>query len=245
MTSIAWRLIRPTVAVVLGAASLAGCGLFPTMTDRDCMARVMYFESNRSSEAGMLAVGTVVMNRVSSRKYPRSVCGVVGQTSQFAPGVLRKPMVGKAKYRAYKVANAVLAGQRYPGLRGVMYFHTHDSSYPRPNRTYVAIAGGNAFYNHGTVPVRASSPIALASRSTTAAPARVALPPPGRTPSPVPAYPVGGLTPLPVPQPVERRVAQTVPEPLPAPVAAPAAAAPASIEDLLRQTDSGGAGSLY
>ena len=34
------------------------------------MTRVMYFESNRSSAEGMLAVGTVVMNRVESASFP-------------------------------------------------------------------------------------------------------------------------------------------------------------------------------
>lgn len=263
MTTPAWRLIGPTLAVVLGAVSLAGCGLFPTMSDRECMARVMYFESNRSSESGMFAVGTVVMNRVASPKYPKTVCGVVGQPHQFAPGVLRKPMTGKARLRAYKVADAVLAGQRYPGMKGVMYFHTHDTSYPRPNRTYVVIAGGNAFYHRGEgrVPARASSPIAVAARSTTqptlpvraTKTARVALPPSSHTPSPVAPYSAGALTPLPVPQPVEPRVAQVadhsavpavVPLPEPEP-ARPAAGAPASIDDLLQQNDLGGAGGLY
>src|SRR5919112_4352822 len=82
------------------AAGLAACGTTGSKRqsdyDRACMARAMYFESNRSSDEGMLAVGTVVMNRVNSGKYPRTVCGVVGQKNQFAPGVLSKPMKEKA-----------------------------------------------------------------------------------------------------------------------------------------------------
>ena len=89
-----------SVAVAVAAASLlAGCGTlspFAHLSSRDCLARAMYFESNRSSDDGMLAVGTVVMNRVADREYPKSVCGVVGQKNQFAPGVLVKPMKPKA-----------------------------------------------------------------------------------------------------------------------------------------------------
>ena len=48
----------------------------------------MYFESNRSSREGMIAVGSLVMNRVHSEKFPNSVCAVVGQKNQFAPGVM-------------------------------------------------------------------------------------------------------------------------------------------------------------
>ncbi|MDD9332228.1 MAG: cell wall hydrolase, partial [Bartonella sp.] len=35
------------------------------LTERQCLMRAMYFESNRSSREGMIAVGTVVMNRVN------------------------------------------------------------------------------------------------------------------------------------------------------------------------------------
>src|SRR3954471_12931809 len=74
-----------TFAVLLG--TLAGCGhMGSTGSDRQCLARGMYVESVRSSDDGMLAVGTVVMNRLQSGRYPRTVCGVVGQPNQFAPG---------------------------------------------------------------------------------------------------------------------------------------------------------------
>lgn len=109
------------------------------------MTRVMYFESNRSSPEGMLAVGTVVMNRVNSGKYPKSVCGVVGQKNQFAPGVLSKPM-GKGRELANKTARVVLHGRKHPEVGKAMFFHTAGYSYPYTNMHYVAIAGGNAFY---------------------------------------------------------------------------------------------------
>lgn len=110
------------------------------------MTRAMYFESNRSSRDGMLAVGTVVMNRKKSGKYPKSVCGIVGQKKQFAPGVLSKPMA-QGKDLARSTAREVLRGARHAdvGTRA-MFFHTAGYSYPYDNMQYVAIAGGNAFY---------------------------------------------------------------------------------------------------
>ena len=80
--------------VVAGVSLLGGCAISPFMflSPTECMTRVMYFESNRSSAEGMLAVGTVVMNRLHDPKFPNTVCGVVGQHNQFAPGVLWKPM---------------------------------------------------------------------------------------------------------------------------------------------------------
>ena len=110
--------------------------------------RAMYFESNRSSEEGMLAVGTVVMNRMADRSYPKNVCAVVGQPNQFAPGVLSKPMKeGRSKALAARVADAVLRGTRHPGLsRAVKHFHTAGYRFPYNNMYYVLIAGGNQFY---------------------------------------------------------------------------------------------------
>lgn len=111
----------------------------------------MYFESNRSSEDGMLAVGTVVVNRLNSGKYPTTICGVVGQKNQFAPGVLSKPMTeGHSRARAERMANAVLSGKRHGGVGNAMFFHTAGYNFPYNNMHYKVIAGGNAFYEKRT-----------------------------------------------------------------------------------------------
>lgn len=137
-------------AVVLATSLLGGCAVlspFAFQSPADCMARAMYFESNRSSAEGMLAVGTVVMNRVGDRKFPNSVCGVVGQKNQFAPGVMWKPMKeGRSLALARQVAERVLRGERHPGVRNAKFFHTAGYSFPYTNMHYVLVAGGNAFY---------------------------------------------------------------------------------------------------
>lgn len=111
------------------------------------MTRVMYFESNRSSAEGMLAVGTVVMNRVKDPRFPHSVCGVVGQPNQFAPGVLWLPMrEGRGLALARQMAARVLRGERHRDVGSAEYFHTAGYTFPYSNMHYVAVAGGNAFY---------------------------------------------------------------------------------------------------
>lgn len=111
------------------------------------MARVMYFESNRSSEEGMVAVGTVVMNRVQSKDFPGSVCAVVGQRNQFAPGALTRAMTEpKSRERAYRMADFVLRGARHAQVGSAEFFHTAGLSFPYDNMFYTAVAGGNAFY---------------------------------------------------------------------------------------------------
>lgn len=107
--------------------------------------RAMYFESNRSSREGLLAVGTVVMNRVESPKFPSGVCAVVGQPKQFAPGVLTRKIRGDKEELA-QLADAILAGKRHRGVKKAKFFHMAGLSFPYKNMHYVLVAGGNAFY---------------------------------------------------------------------------------------------------
>ncbi|GLK78639.1 cell wall hydrolase [Methylopila turkensis] len=119
--------------------------------DRDCLARAMYFESHRGSDEGMRAVGTVVTNRVKSGTYGSTVCDVVAQKGQFAPGVMTKAMDDGGAERARRVADEVLQGKRHPGVRNAMFFHTAGLRFPYPNMHYVLLAGGNAFYEKRSV----------------------------------------------------------------------------------------------
>ena len=113
--------------------------------ERTCLVRAMYFESNRSSRDGLMAVGTVVMNRVASPRYPNSICGVVGQPGQFAYGVLTNPLNPRELPPVERAADAILAGERYKPIGNAMWFHV--ASLRIPYRVeYMAVAGGNAFY---------------------------------------------------------------------------------------------------
>ncbi|RFC62139.1 cell wall hydrolase [Fulvimarina endophytica] len=135
------------VAAALTLLALSGCASFQKrMSAQECLARAMYFESNRTSEEGMVAVGTVVMNRVESPEFPNSVCAVVGQKNQFAPGVLSKRME-KGRELAFATAAKVLGGTRHGWVGNrAMFFHTAGYSFPYKNMHYVAILGGNSFY---------------------------------------------------------------------------------------------------
>lgn len=48
----------------------------------DCLADNIYFESRAESESGQQAVALVTMNRVSSGRYPTTICEVVKQKVQ-------------------------------------------------------------------------------------------------------------------------------------------------------------------
>jgi len=139
------------LATTLGGCSLFGMNIaFNQMSEKECMMRAMYFESNRSSADGMLAVGTVVMNRLHDPRYPQSVCAVVGQKNQFAQGVLTRPMTDSGAVLASQMADAVLDGARHPGVQNAQHFHTAGLRFPYNNMYYVLEAGGNEFYEKRT-----------------------------------------------------------------------------------------------
>ena len=117
-----------------------------TMKDKECLQRAMFFESNRSSRDGMIAVGTVVMNRLRSGQHGNTICEVVGERGQFAPGVLTRPMNSKALPDVEAAADAVLKGERKTKLKNTMFFHTAGLRFPYNNMHYTMVAGGNAFY---------------------------------------------------------------------------------------------------
>jgi spore germination cell wall hydrolase CwlJ-like protein len=140
------------LGVVVAATTMSGCSFLgmnfgmAQMSEKECLMRAMYFESNRSSPDGMLAVGTVVMNRVNDARYPKSVCGVVGQKNQFAQGVLSKKMTDSGAVLASQVADQVMRGSRHSGVQNAQHFHTAGLRFPYNNMHYVLEAGGNEFY---------------------------------------------------------------------------------------------------
>ncbi len=116
-----------------------------TAKDRECLERAMFFESNRSSPDGLMAVGTVVMNRrlrVAIRI--RSAALLVRRTSLRR--VLTRKMNSKAMPDVQATADAVLKGKRHPSLKNSMFFHTAGLKFPYRNMHYVLVAGGNSFY---------------------------------------------------------------------------------------------------
>lgn len=142
---------RLTPVILAGVVALAGCSSRDSVggykkSDLECMERAIFFEANRSSRPGMISVGTVVMNRVESDDFPNTVCGVVGQKGQFAPGVMTRPMNSRALPDVQEAARAVLRGERQRGVQKARFFHTAGYDFPYRNMHYVLVAGGNAFY---------------------------------------------------------------------------------------------------
>jgi hypothetical protein len=86
------------------------------------------------------------MNRLTSGIYAPTICGVVTQKNQFAPGLMARKVDEATAPDLDKAADAVLKGARHPDVKEAMFFHRKGLKFPYDNMHYVAVAGGNAFY---------------------------------------------------------------------------------------------------
>lgn len=120
--------------------------------DLKCLAEAIYFEARGESRQGQAAVAEVILNRVDSRQFPSTVCGVINQPSQFSYTIGGpKPIRNKAAYqRARDIAQAALSGAPRELTGGATYFHTPAvrPSWSRRMHRTVQI-GAHIFYRSG------------------------------------------------------------------------------------------------
>jgi N-acetylmuramoyl-L-alanine amidase len=161
-----WNKAPWIVVLILGAIVAAVAGMV-TLVEANrvvqrelaCLALNVYYEARGEPLAGMYAVAEVTMNRVTSRRYPPTVCGVVYEKKW---DWLRKRHVGAFSWtefdivphpegdqwqQARRVAEAVYHGKKQPLLDGATHYH---ATYIRPSwangQQPVARIGGHIFY---------------------------------------------------------------------------------------------------
>ncbi len=90
--------------------------------EQRCLAEAIYYESRGEPEAGQVAVGQVVLNRVKNPAYPNTICEVVYQNRhklnrcQFSfacDGIRHRVTSPEAWLKAKKVASDVTDGKQY------------------------------------------------------------------------------------------------------------------------------------
>jgi hypothetical protein len=128
-----------------------------------CLAEAIYFEARGETTRGQFAVAEVIMNRVDSKRYPNSVCGVVTQGAgklngcQFSyncDGRADSVKNRKAFAKAAKVAKAILDGRPRVLTSRATHYHTTAVN-PRwaKRLTETARIGDHIFYRY---PVKVS-----------------------------------------------------------------------------------------
>ena len=82
-----------------------------TEYDFELLARVIEAEAGGESDYNKLCVGTVVMNRVDSEKYPNSIEGVIYQPGQYQC-VTNSHINNEPSESSYEAAESILDGRR-------------------------------------------------------------------------------------------------------------------------------------
>lgn len=113
------------------------------VSDVALMAGILQCEAGNSYE-GMIAVGTVIMNRIASPKFPDTLKEVVYQPGQFGPamtGKLDRVLAQGPNSSSYKAAKEVLGGKRHSKVKSCLYFNGQQWT----NHKGINI-GGNIFW---------------------------------------------------------------------------------------------------
>jgi hypothetical protein len=115
-------------------ASLARLPVARGGSDLKCLSEALYFEARGESVKGLFAVAEVILNRVDTRSFPSSVCGVVRQgvsngkhQCQFSyncDGKSEEITEPLAYQMVGKIAKIMLAGEPRILTKGATYYHT-------------------------------------------------------------------------------------------------------------------------
>lgn len=125
-------------------------------SEHQCLAEAVYYEARSESRSGQLAVADVVKNRVKSKHYPNSICGVVyeGAHRPFAcqfsfacDGSMDRAPQGKAWQRSQDMAQVSLTGFVADLTKNSTHYHTVEIE-PNWSKTleFKAQIGFHKFY---------------------------------------------------------------------------------------------------
>jgi len=135
----------------------AWLGSLPAPTggsDWQCLTEALYFEARGESLKGQFAVAEVILNRVDSGLYPRSVCGVVNSRGRGACAFSyvcdrhsNKMRDRASRDRAGRIARVMLDGAPRGLTDGATHFHTRAVK-PKWARKFkhTATIGAHIFY---------------------------------------------------------------------------------------------------
>lgn len=121
-----------------------------------CLAQALYFEARGESIKGQFAVAEVILNRMDSKDFPNSVCGVVNQGSskrhkcQFSymcDGRFEIVSEKQAFEISGKIAKIMLRGAPRKLTTGATFYHSQNVS-PRWSKKFhkTASIGQHYFY---------------------------------------------------------------------------------------------------
>ncbi len=147
--TVSWNASTST-AKVTGHSKIASGSSTYNSADLYWLSHIISAEAKGETMAGKIAVGNVIMNRVSSSKFPNTFKGVILQVDsgvyQFSP-VTDGTLYNNPTTESIIAAELVLDGANTAG--GALYFFNpskSSASWIVRNCTYVTTIGNHAFY---------------------------------------------------------------------------------------------------
>lgn len=122
-----------------------------------CLALNIYFEARSEPDRGKIAVGHVVLNRVKSKRFPGTICGVVRdggdkrrhrcQFSWYCDGKSDVPRNRASWRHAKALAQEVYWGLAADPTLGALFYHAHYVT-PRWRTHFIktTVIGQHVFY---------------------------------------------------------------------------------------------------
>jgi N-acetylmuramoyl-L-alanine amidase len=151
------RLLAVALATILPLAlALPAQGMTRLAQSAEhCLALTLYWEAKSEGPDGMLAVASVVLNRVAHPQFPDTVCGVVKQGGETPPcqfswwcdGRSDRPTEARAWATATRIAERALRSAPSDLTSGALFFHNTsiDTPWMRKRERTVQI-GRHIFY---------------------------------------------------------------------------------------------------
>ena len=132
--------------VTSGSGAILNGESFYNPDDLFWLSRVIHRESGNQPMEGRMAVGNVVLNRVSDPVFPDTVEGVLAQKNQFSTyksGVLAATEPSENSTIAAKL---VMDGGVVEETQGALFFDSGVNSWAARNKRHIATIGGHKFY---------------------------------------------------------------------------------------------------
>ena len=143
---VGWNAETGEVEIYSGSGAIVSGESYYDSDSLYWLSHIINAESGNQSLDGKLAVGTVIMNRVDSPRFPNTIYEVVCAPNQFTP-VQNGAIYREPNAESVIAAKLILEGVRVGG--NSLYFvnpSISPNSWAQRNRPYVTTIGAHAFF---------------------------------------------------------------------------------------------------
>lgn len=163
------KILKPILSLMILVCSFQSEANNIIDTELECLAKNIYFEARGEKVEGRIAVGYVTLNRVTSKQFPNTICGVVKQArysswwkethnrevpirnkcqfSWYCDGLADEITDEESWIKAVALAKSIILGQFVDVTSGATHYHSKGVD-PWWNEHYneVAIIGNHIFF---------------------------------------------------------------------------------------------------